>query len=154
RAPVETVDVVSSCVRSRFMQPYVASGWSDTVRRLLTYALVVVIGIECWPFVSQALHHDQVDFEVYRRGGVAMLHGANLYALRVGALRLPFTYPPAAALLFAPFAWFSKRAEQAFWAVCSLVALWHVIRLSLRRYGRPRVSESTLVALGIFVLVA
>ena len=66
-----------------------------------------------------------------------MLHGADLYALRVGTLRLPFTYPPAAALLFAPFAWLAQRPEQAVWAVCSILALWYVIQLSLRRYGAP-----------------
>ena len=75
------------------------------------YALIVVIGFECWSFVREALRYDQVDFGVYRHGGTAMLHGADLYALRVGTLRLPFTYPPAAALLFAPFAWLAIRPE-------------------------------------------
>jgi len=120
----------------------------------LLYALIVVIAFECWPFVSEALHHTQVDFDVYRNGGVAMLHGADLYALRVGTLRLPFTYPPAAALLFAPFAFLAIRPEQAVWAVCSLLALWYVIQLSLRRYARPRFGNSALVGLGVFVLVA
>ena len=83
-----------------------------------------------------------------------MLHGADLYALRVGTLRLPFTYPPAAALLFAPFAWLAQRPEQAVWAVCSILALWYVIQLSLRRYGPPRLGHSLLVGLGVFVLVA
>jgi alpha-1,2-mannosyltransferase len=120
----------------------------------MMYALIVVIGFECWPFVSEALRHDQVDFGVYRHGGVAMLHSADLYALRVGTLRLPFTYPPAAALLFAPFAWLAMRPEQAVWAVCSLLALWYVIRLSLGRYAPPRLSDSVVVGLGVFVLVA
>ena len=117
-------------------------------------ALIVIIGFECWPFVSEALRHDQVDFGVYRHGGAAMLHGADLYALRVGTLRLPFTYPPAAALLFAPFAWLAMRPEQGIWAVGSLIALWYVIRLSQRRYAPPRVADSVLVGLGVFVLVA
>jgi alpha-1,2-mannosyltransferase len=117
-------------------------------------ALIVVIGFECWSFVREALRYDQVDFGVYRHGGTAMLHGADLYALRVGTLRLPFTYPPAAALLFAPFAWLAQRPEQAVWAVCSILALWYVIQLSLRRYGPPRLGHSFLVGLGVFVLVA
>src|SRR4029077_13645506 len=117
-------------------------------------ALIVVIGCECWSFEREALRYDQVDFGVYRHGGTAMLHGADLYALRVGTLRLPFTYPPAAALLFAPFAWLAQRPEQAGWAVCSILALWYVIQLSLRRYEPPRLGHGVLVGLGVFVLVA
>ena len=116
--------------------------------------LIVLIGFVSWHFVSASLHEHQVDFSVYRRGGAAVLHGADLYAVRVGSLRLPFTYPPAAALLFAPFAGIAIRPEQALWAAGSLVALWYVIRLSLRRYAPPRISNETLVALGVFVLVA
>ena len=116
--------------------------------------LLVVIGFQCWSFVREALRYDQVDFGVYRHGGVAMLHGADLYALRVGTLRLPFTYPPAAALLFAPFAWLAQRPEQVVWAVCSILALWYVIQLSLRRYAPPRLGHGALVGLGVFVLVA
>ena len=132
----------------------VSSRWSGAARRCLTFSLVVVIGIQCWHFFASALRYDQVDFGVYRAGGAALLHGADLYGLRVGALHLPFTYPPAAAVLFAPFASLAVRPEQAFWTVCSLVALWYVIRLSLRRYATSRVGNSALIALGVFALVA
>ena len=46
------------------------------------------------------------------------------------------------------------RPEQGIWAVCSLIALWYVIRLSLHRFAPPRIADSVLVVLGVFVLVA
>ena len=39
-----------------------------------------------------------IDFDVYVRGGLAILRGESLYDLRVDSL--PFTYPPFAAALF------------------------------------------------------
>jgi hypothetical protein len=34
-----------------------------------------------------------VDIRVYRMGGAAVVHGEDLYRLRLGVL--PFTYPPS-----------------------------------------------------------
>lgn len=46
------------------------------------------------------------DLRVYRAGGRAILDGGgDLYSMSVGMARLPFTYTPCAALLFAPLAW-------------------------------------------------
>jgi hypothetical protein len=41
------------------------------------------------------------DLSVYAGGGAAVLHGSRLYQLRF-AFGLRFTYPPFAAIVFAP----------------------------------------------------
>ena len=115
--------------------------------------LAVVIAIECRDFISEALRHDEVDFGVYRAGGLALARGADVYAIHVGALRLPFTYPPAAAVLFAPLAAFDMRSAQAVWAVGSIIALWYVVRLTLRRYATSGVGGSILATAAVFVVV-
>src|ERR1700751_4204538 len=43
-----------------------------------------------------------VDIQVYRMGGAAVLHGEDLYRLRLGTL--PFTYPPFAAVVLTALA--------------------------------------------------
>ncbi|MFD0330309.1 glycosyltransferase 87 family protein [Streptacidiphilus monticola] len=45
-----------------------------------------------------------VDMLVYRAEGAAVLHGQDLYAIRVSSWSLPATYPPFAAMLFTPTA--------------------------------------------------
>lgn len=52
----------------------------------------------------------RIDIDVYRMGGRAWLNDSALYTdgtmFRTGAgIDLPFTYPPLAAIVFAPFAW-------------------------------------------------
>ena len=60
----------------------------------------------------------RVDIDVYRMGGRAWLDGASLYRdgvlfHTVAGLDLPFTYPPLAAAVFAPFAMLSLNAASA-----------------------------------------
>ena len=50
---------------------------------------------------------DRIDLDVYRIGARAWLRGASLYGRlppTPAGLRLPFTYPPIAAVLLAPLA--------------------------------------------------
>ena len=130
------------------------SSRSNAVLLWVACGLALVIAIECRDFISEALRHDEVDFGVYRAGGLALARGADVYAIHVGALRLPFTYPPAAAVLFAPLAAFDMRQAQAVWAVGSIIALWYVVRLSLRRYATSAVGGSLLATAAVFVVVA
>jgi hypothetical protein len=47
----------------------------------------------------------QIDLDVYRIGGRVWLHGGNLYGAlpaTASGVRLPFSYPPAAAILLSP----------------------------------------------------
>src|SRR3984957_21021789 len=48
----------------------------------------------------------RIDLGVYRMGGQTWLHGGDLYqqVLVIPGLRLPFTYPPVAAIVLAPLA--------------------------------------------------
>ena len=59
----------------------------------------------------------RIDIDVYRMGGRAWLNDQPLYAAtslfhtRPG-INLPFTYPPLAAIFFAPFAWLPLPAAR------------------------------------------
>ena len=70
----------------------------------------------------------RIDIDVYRMGGRAWLDGTPLYAdgamfhTRAG-LDLPFTYPPLAAIVFAPFAWLPLPAASVAITVITLVLL-------------------------------
>jgi alpha-1,2-mannosyltransferase len=116
---------------------------------LLVGVLVVVAG-----YLRSAGSHDQVDFGDYRAGGRAVLNGRDLYALRVPPIGLPFTYPPASAVLFAPLAWLPVRAGQVMWAAASLLGLYVFLRLTLLRYATGRAATSALLLPAVFILVA
>jgi alpha-1,2-mannosyltransferase len=74
----------------------------------------------------------QVDFQVYRMGGQHVL-GSGLYAsvLTAGWHRLPFTYPPLAALVFWPISDLSTYAGKLIWDAVDLVALTALIAVSI-----------------------
>jgi alpha-1,2-mannosyltransferase len=62
-----------------------------------------------------------VDLDVYRNAGTSVLHGRDLYGyLSHPPQRLPFTYPPFAALLAVPLAWLSFSAAGIVWTVGEL----------------------------------
>jgi alpha-1,2-mannosyltransferase len=65
----------------------------------------------------------QSDAVVYREAGVAVRHGAALYAQAFGAAHLPFTYPPFAALVFAAASPLSFPVWQLILAACGLCCL-------------------------------
>lgn len=68
--------------------------------------VAVWLGLEWW-FGLRGLTGYRLDLDVYRIGGSVWLDGGLLYgelpALRIGG-DLPFTYPPIAAVVLAPFA--------------------------------------------------
>jgi len=112
--------------------------------------LVVVFAF----YLRSAAVRDQIDFGVYRAGGHAILHGSDLYALRVPPVGLPFTYPPASALLFAPLALIPVRAGQVAWMAASLLGLCVFVRLALRRFAVGRATTSVSVFLVVLLLVS
>ncbi|MBB2937314.1 alpha-1,2-mannosyltransferase [Amycolatopsis bartoniae] len=78
------------------------------------------------------------DSAVYRAGALTLLHGDPLYTLdRLSALpswvALPFTYPPAAALLFVPLAALPSGLAWGIVTTASVVSLAVVVRLCARR---------------------
>lgn len=78
--------------------------------QLLTAA---AFGYSVWRLLGHSPY--RIDIDVYRMGGRAWLDGHPLYTAdasfhtRAG-VDLPFTYPPLAAIAFAPFAWLSLPA--------------------------------------------
>ena len=81
-----------------------------------------------------------LDLKVYREGAQALLQGADLYAPTLGPVGdpgLPFTYPPIAALLFAPLLvvpfpvayWIMSAATVAVThlLVCDLAVRWSTL---------------------------
>jgi alpha-1,2-mannosyltransferase len=118
--------------------------------------LAVVLGVLAWaaalaaiaPIVHGYLTNppDQrlVDLDVYRTGGLAVLHGQPLYSVLTQPPQLlPFTYPPVAAIFAVPLAMMSWPVAQAVWVafvyVPFAVIVWYSFRPLLRRAGPWRV---------------
>ena len=78
-----------------------------------------------------------VDIQVYRMGGAAVLHGEDLYRLRLGVL--PFTYPPFAAVVLTALAAVPSGAAVVLLTGASMAALPVTLYLALRlsRSGEP-----------------
>jgi alpha-1,2-mannosyltransferase len=73
-----------------------------------------------------------VDSSVYRGGAALLLHGHSPYDVSgMGYLRLSFTYPPSAALLFTPLAVLPAQLAWAVMASASVLALVIVIRVAI-----------------------
>jgi alpha-1,2-mannosyltransferase len=130
------------------------SGLAIDRRSVVHLALLAVLLAVFAFYIRYASVHDQVDFGVYRAGGHAILTGRDLYALRVPPIGLPFTYPPASAVLFAPLAWISVRGRQVVWMAASLLGLCFFVRLTMQRYATAALASSTSVFLLVLVLVA
>ena len=66
--------------------------------------LLAVAGYALLVHASPQYYWTQIDTAVYRDGGIAVRNqSAMLYALELGAAKLPFTYTPFAALVFFPW---------------------------------------------------
>ncbi|MYW90567.1 DUF2029 domain-containing protein [Amycolatopsis rubida] len=100
--------------------------------------LAIVVGFWGWT-------HDWnlgVDSAVYRAGALQLLRGDNLYDANTlptepGWALLPFTYPPTAALLFAPLALVPAQVAWGFLTVVSLAALALSVRIAIGALPRP-----------------
>jgi alpha-1,2-mannosyltransferase len=124
--------------------------------RLVVLALVVAaVGVVS--AVTRVLAHDKygIDFDVYRAAGKAVLHGKSLFSpwleQQMGK-PLPYTYPPAAALVAVPFMAVSGVSGYLIWNAFSLVLLFFVVR----RAARPLLerAEHPGVLLLLVVLLA
>jgi alpha-1,2-mannosyltransferase len=103
------------------------AGWGPTLAwrlfQLLTIAALVWAG---WRLLGHTPY--RIDVDVYRMGGQAWLDGRPLYADGTmfhtrGGLDLPFTYPPLAAIFFAPFAWLPLPVASAAITLTTLLLL-------------------------------
>ncbi|MBX7431658.1 glycosyltransferase 87 family protein [Mycobacterium sp. Y57] len=84
------------------------AGWVPTLAwRLFQLLTLAGLAWAAWRLLGHTPY--RIDIDVYRMGGQAWLDGRPLYADGAmfhtrGGLDLPFTYPPLAAVAFAPFA--------------------------------------------------
>lgn len=100
--------------------------------------LLAVAGYALLVHASPQYYWTQIDTAVYRDGGIAVRNQpAMLYALELGAAKLPFTYTPFAALLFAAGSGASFATWQVGLAVLTIGLLPVVAYLSLGLAGRP-----------------
>ena len=100
--------------------------------------LLAVAGYALLVHASPQYYWTQIDAAVYRDGGIAVRNRpAMLYALELGAVKLPFTYTPFAALLFAAGSGASFATWQVGLAVLTIGLLPVVAYLSLGLAGRP-----------------
>ncbi|HEV2784673.1 MAG TPA: glycosyltransferase 87 family protein [Actinophytocola sp.] len=95
-----------------------------------------------------------VDSAVYRSGALALLHGEPLYdAMSLSAeppwARLPFTYPPTAALLFVPLTLFPTQVSWGLLGAASVLGMalviWICVRALPRRPSWLTPGKATLV---------
>lgn len=124
------------------------AGWGPTLAwrlfQLLTLAALVWAG---WRLLGRMPY--RIDVDVYRMGGQAWLDGRPLYADGAmfhtrGGLDLPFTYPPLAAVAFAPFALLSLEAASVAITMTTLVLLVVAVTIVLHRCDVwPQTSVST-----------
>jgi alpha-1,2-mannosyltransferase len=103
------------------------AGWGPTLAwRLFQLLTVAALAWAGWRLLGHTPY--RIDIDVYRMGGRAWLDGRPLYADGAmfhtrGGLDLPFTYPPLAAVAFAPFAWLSLAAASVAITLTTLVLL-------------------------------
>jgi alpha-1,2-mannosyltransferase len=120
------------------------------IRRMLLLsvpAVLFTVGLAAW------LHGWPlgVDSSVYHAGAVLFTRGRSPYDVGdLGYLHLSFTYPPAAALLFAPLAFLPAQLAWAVMASASVLALVLVIRVAIARvpYWRFPAGWSALLLTG------
>jgi alpha-1,2-mannosyltransferase len=102
--------------------------------------------------VGLAVNRLQLDMAVYLMGGRNLVDGRLYLVALPHPPHLPFTYPPFAALVFAPLSALPQSWAQVIWAIVNLVALFALVALSLRAVlpalGRQRLIQWALVLMG------
>ncbi len=97
-----------------------------------------------------ALRTYEVDLGVYLRLGGRYVFTSHLYSFGLPNTSLLFTYPPFAALLFAPWqrTFSTVDSVQTVWTLCNLVALVGLLVLSLR-VVKPDLSRASALRLAL-----
>jgi alpha-1,2-mannosyltransferase len=112
--------------------------------------LLAVVGYALLVHASPQYYWKQIDTAVYRNGGIAVRNQPGmLYALNLGAAKLPFIYTPFAALLFAAASGASFATWQVGQAVLTIGLLPVVAYLALGLAGRPAGQARTAAAFAI-----
>jgi alpha-1,2-mannosyltransferase len=111
---------------SRWRSPGGAGWWPTVAWRLFQLLTAAALVWACWRLLGHSSY--RIDIDVYRMGGRAWLDGKQLYADGAtfptqAGLDLPFTYPPLAAIAFAPFALLALPVASTAITVTTLVLL-------------------------------
>ncbi|MFF0817016.1 glycosyltransferase 87 family protein [Rhodococcus sp. NPDC003318] len=137
-APADAAESTASGGRLRLPRAGTPAG---ALLRLVVVAAVVA-GI-CYhlfglPPLREFGDYYRIDLDVYRIGGKALVDGVALYgpmpATVIGS-ELPFTYPPLAAIVFAPLAAITLEQASFVLTAISLAALVATVALTLRALG-------------------
>lgn len=123
---------------------------SAPVRATLLLGCAALAGLVAFTLLTLPLGDDLL---VYWKGGWAVLHAKPLYGAdfaSYGGVRsaLVFTYPPVAAVLFAPLALLTPRAAMVVWTAASVLVLTWLLADTFRQWWRGRTA-----AVGVFVLL-
>jgi alpha-1,2-mannosyltransferase len=92
----------------------------------------VSTGIVVVAALGLSWHRRQLDLAVYLMGAHHLVDGHLYLAGLPAPPHLPFTYPPFAALVFAPLNILPLSAAQVLWCLVNVAALFALVWLSLR----------------------
>ncbi|HEY2670546.1 MAG TPA: glycosyltransferase 87 family protein [Rugosimonospora sp.] len=110
------------------------------MKRLVAAGALFAASVAGWTALvasSPGTYWQQSDAVVYREAGLAVRHGAALYAQTFGVAHLPFTYPPFAAVVFAAFSPLSFPAWQMILAGAGLCCLPLAAHAAVRLAAGP-----------------
>ncbi len=116
-------------------------------RRLLLIAIALFVASAIVSLISHTWG-GYIDLQVYRNGARTWLDGGDLYGPmpKVEGIGLPFTYPPLAALFFAPLALMTLLSAEWLVLITSMAALAVTMWLVLARI-RPNMDRTTRLIL-------
>jgi alpha-1,2-mannosyltransferase len=136
-----------------------AGGWPTvtSLRRPATLGgrlTLIAVNVACVVFFLTVPHDHEmafgpyrIDLDVYRIGGRVWLDGMYLYGrlpVTMSGVRLPFTYPPLAAVIFSPLSLVSMMVASVGVTLVSIGLTALVLRWCLRSLDRPADESSAL----------
>lgn len=99
----------------------------------------------------------RLDLDVYRIGSTIWRHGGSLYGHlpnTTGGINLPFTYPPAAAIIFAPLSLIPFPVASVLITLATVVSLLVVLVLAVRSLGLKARGADRWLLLGALLPLA
>lgn len=126
-----------------------ATGLTGRQVRLLAIAIALFVVSAAISYYGK-IWHGYIDLQVYRNGPRVWMDGGELYGPmpQVYGIGLPFTYPPLAALFFAPLALMPLAVAEVLVLATSITALGVTLWMVLDRL-RPTMDRPTLLAITI-----
>jgi alpha-1,2-mannosyltransferase len=129
--------------------------------RLLRLAALSAVNLAAVTFFLLSYHQhgisfgpDRIDLDVYRIGGRTWLRGGSLYGRlppTPAGPRLPFTYPPIAAVLLAPLALVPATVAGTVLTLVTIALVAAVLRLFLLRLSLNPATAGWLLPAALFL---